>query len=174
MFNFIQEYQARKARAQSCYDAAEAQARLPVFYEQYGVPDTPYGRFDMIALHCYLLVRRLNNAGEEKVAQKVFDIMFRTLDMAMREMGIGDLSVPKKMKRFMHAFNGRSRRYEAALTEGNDEALHEIIRKNIYGTAESVGVGHIQKVADYIKTNADLKMTGDGFVMPEGIEEEAS
>lgn len=167
MFNFIKNRQNQKKKARILYKSAETQARQPVFYEEYGVPDTPYARFDMISLHCYLLVRRLNKAGERKIAQWIFDIMFKTLDLAMREMGVGDLSVPKKMKKFMQAFNGRANHYESALKAGDDAALMEVIKRNIYGTADVVNDLDLKMMVDYIKMNADLDLTGEAFITPE-------
>jgi len=164
MINYLKNRRAKRDMANAYYEAAQAQARQAVFYETYCVPDTPYGRFDMIVLHCYLLVRRLNEAGEPKVAQKVFDKMFKTLDLAMREMGIGDLSVPKKMKKFMKDFNGRATRYESALKSDDKQELIDAVRRNIYGTADDVSDANLEKMADYIKTNSDLSIEGPDFV----------
>ena len=94
-----------------------AQARQPVFYESYGVPDSVDGRFEMIALHCYLLMRRLQAAGDKALSQKLFDIFFVSMDQSLREMGVGDLAVPKHMKRMMNGFNGRADGYEQALNK---------------------------------------------------------
>lgn len=154
-----------KEKAQLYYKAAEVQARLPVFYEEYEVPDTPYGRFDMIALHCYLLVRRLNENGEKRVSQKIFDIMFKTLALAMRELGVGDLSLPKKMNKFMQGFNGRANIYESAIESGDDEALKEALLRNIYGTAENVSDKDVAQMVRYIKANLELE--GKTFASPE-------
>jgi len=167
MFNYFKNRRNVKQKARDYYKAAESQARQPVFYESCGVPDTPYGRFDMIALHCYLVVRRLNKAGEPKVAQKIFDTMFKTLDLAMREMGIGDLSVPKKMKKFMKDFNGRATRYESALQSGDQDALMDAVRRNIFGTADNVSDADLSKMVDYIKINADLDIEGVAFITPQ-------
>jgi cytochrome b pre-mRNA-processing protein 3 len=167
MFRFIKNRQIVQEKAVLYYKAAETQARQPVFYEDFNVPDTPYGRFDMITLHCFLLVRRLNEVGEGNVAQKVFDVMFKTLDMAMREMAISDLAVPKKMKKFMKDFNGRATRYQQALEAGDDNVLKEAVRRNIYGTADDVCDSDLQNMVDYIKANADLSAEGLEFITPE-------
>ncbi len=164
MFNFLKNRRAFQAKTRTYYMAAQSQARLPVFYEDYNVPDTPYGRFDMIALHCYLLIRRLNKAGETKLSQAIFDLMFKTLALGMREMGVGDLGVPKKMKKFMHYFNGRATQYEQLLMAGDDVGLKEALRRNVYGTADNVNDSDLDKMADYIKANMDLE--GTAFAMP--------
>lgn len=165
MLNFLKKRRAFKEKTHTYYMAAQTQARLPVFYEDYNVPDTPYGRFDMIALHCYLLMRRLNKNGEAKQSQAIFDRMFKILALGMREMGVGDLSVPKKMKKFMHDFNGRATQYEKLLEAGDDAAMIEALRRNVYGTADEVAEGDVKKMLTYIKANMDLEE--DVFIMPE-------
>lgn len=164
MFNYLKKRRAFKAKTHDYYMAAQSQARLPIFYEEYNVPDTPYGRFDMIVLHCYLLIRRLNKAGEKKLSQAIFDYMFKTLALAMREMGVGDLGVPKKMKKFMHSFNGRVTQYEKILAANDGTGLKEALRRNVYGTADDVKDADLDKMVAYIKVNMDLE--GEAFCMP--------
>ncbi|MEM8833425.1 MAG: ubiquinol-cytochrome C chaperone family protein, partial [Pseudomonadota bacterium] len=107
MLGYFTKKKHRKERARELYAAAVDQSRHPVFYEKLGVPDSVDGRFDMIALHCSILMLRLNRAGENKLSQSLFDVFFKTMDRSLREMGVGDLSVPKHMKRMMKGFNGR-------------------------------------------------------------------
>ena len=83
------------------YSAIVAQSRQPVFYADWGVPDTVTGRFDMISLHMSLVFRRLRN---EKLpgadfSQALFDLFFKDMDRSLREMGAGDLAVPKKVRK---------------------------------------------------------------------------
>ncbi len=84
-------------------------ARLPAFYTDFGVPDTVEGRFDMLVLHLVLLLRRLGQETElrRSFGQDLFDAFCRDLDANLREMGVGDLAVPKRMQRFAEAFYGR-------------------------------------------------------------------
>ncbi len=98
------------------YDAAASQARRPVFYAELGVPDTLEGRFELYTVHVVLLLDRLQNAGPgaAEVRQSVFDAYVRGLDDALREIGVADTSVGKKMKKLAGAFYGRLRAYEAA------------------------------------------------------------
>ena len=102
------------------YGAIVAQAKLPAFYLDYGVPDTVNGRFDMIVLHAALVLRRLSSepAPARAVGQAIFARFCRDMDHSLREMGVGDLAVPKQMQRVAEAFYGRARAYEAALTAG--------------------------------------------------------
>ncbi len=119
------------------YGAIVAQARLPRFYEDYGVPDTVLGRFDMVLLHVVLVLRRLRE-GEERdraLAQQLFDTFCRDMDHNLREMGISDQGVPTQMRRVGEAFYGRAQAYEAALSEAGDDALREALARNVYAGA---------------------------------------
>ena len=124
---------ARDQTPHRVYGALVAQARLPVFYADLGVPDTPAGRYDMIVLHAFLLFGRLRGGDEERqFAQKVFDAMFTDLDRSLREMGVGDLSVPKKIKRMADAFYGRVEAYDAAFKQGSMAMMKDAIARNLY------------------------------------------
>lgn len=115
------------------YGALVAQARQPAFYAEFGVPDTISGRFDMIVLHAFLLFDRLQGTGGEKeLAQEVVDVMFSDLDRALREMGVGDLSVPKKVKTMASVFNGRSSAYARAFAANSQDAMRAAIARNVF------------------------------------------
>ena len=144
---------ARRKRAQSLYEAAAMQARKPEFFIDFGVPDTFDGRFEILCLHVWLVIHKLKGAGQDKDAQAVFDAMFRTLDMTVREMGIGDLSVPRHMKRMMTGFNGRASAYQDAL--GDEVELMEALKRNVYGTLEGdIEDDKIRALADYVREAA--------------------
>jgi cytochrome b pre-mRNA-processing protein 3 len=98
------------------YASAARQARAPALYATLGVPDTREGRFELYSLHVILLLDRLKGQGEAaaETSQAVFDAYVRGLDDAFRELGVGDLSVGKKMKKLGEAFYGRLRSYEEA------------------------------------------------------------
>src|SRR5215471_10113734 len=99
------------------YGTIVAQARLPAFYQIYGVPDTVNGRLEMIMLHTVLFLRRLESeaAPIRALGQGLFDRFCRDMDDSMREMGVGDLAVPRKMRRIGEAFYGRQAAYGVAL-----------------------------------------------------------
>jgi cytochrome b pre-mRNA-processing protein 3 len=111
------------------YAAAAAQARTPDFYARMGAPDTVEGRFELYTLHVALLLRRLKGQGPQaaETAQAVFDTYLTGLDDALREMGVGDLSVGKKMRKLGEAFYGRVRHYDEAFTALPDRAPLEAI-----------------------------------------------
>jgi cytochrome b pre-mRNA-processing protein 3 len=116
------------------YGMIVAQARLPCFYRDYAVADTVNGRLDLILLHLAIAVGRLmQDPGLKSLGQAVFDRFCRDMDDNLREMGIGDLKVPKEMRKIGEAFYGRSQAYHAGLAAAGDEALVEAITRNIYG-----------------------------------------
>lgn len=129
----------RKSRfgvAQQLYIRLVEHARLPGFYQHGGVPDTVDGRFDMVILHAFLLMRRLSATGgslqEAELAQTVFDVMFADMDRNLREMGVGDLSVGAKIRAMAEAFYGRVSAYEAGLAASSDTVLIAALARNIY------------------------------------------
>jgi cytochrome b pre-mRNA-processing protein 3 len=117
------------------YGMIVAQARSPSFYRDYGVPDTVNGRFDMIVLHVALLLRRLEDEPEERariLGQGIFDRFCQDMDDNLREMGVGDLKVPKEMQRMGEAFYGRVAAYRAALEQSDDAALTAAVARNLF------------------------------------------
>jgi len=116
------------------YGAAVAAAREPVLYQAFGVADTLDGRFDLVCLHTFLVVRRLQREAEPgpALAQAVFDAMFSDMDISLREMGVGDLSVGRRVRAMWEAFNGRALAYEAALTAGDPASLESALVRNVW------------------------------------------
>ena len=120
------------------YGMIVAQARSEAFYRGYGVPDTVDGRLDMILLHLVLLMRQLAK-GQGKVpdaSQQLFDRFCQDIDDNFREMGVGDLTVPKKMQQVVGAFYGRAKAYESALADDGEAALAAAVTRNVFGVAE--------------------------------------
>jgi cytochrome b pre-mRNA-processing protein 3 len=116
---------------EAIYGMIVAQAREPLFYARLGVPDTVNGRFDMVLLHLWLVLRRLRPAPAAAAqCQALFDQFCGDMDGNLREMGVGDLTVPKRMHKFGEAFYGRNAAYDAALDAGG-EALAQALCKNI-------------------------------------------
>jgi cytochrome b pre-mRNA-processing protein 3 len=153
------------------YGAIVAQAREPAFYSAYGVPDTVQGRFDLIVLHLVLVIAQIGReAGEQvlpqvlpqplpqalpnegaarAIGQQLFDTFCRDLDDNLREMGVGDLAVPKKMRSFAEAFYGRQAAYVAALAATDRRELENALARNIFDDAKS-GEGTV-RLAAYVR-----------------------
>ena len=117
------------------YSAIVAQSRQPVFYAEWGVPDTVTGRFDMISLHMALLFRRLRaETGDQKdFSQAVFDLFFKDMDRSLREMGVGDLGVPKRIQKMGNIFFGLLAAMNEALDRNDAVALQGVLIRNVYG-----------------------------------------
>ncbi len=154
------------------YGMIVAQARSPVFYAGYGVPDTVQGRFDLIVLHLVLILARLGRDHESRLGpgrhaepsrgcslertlgQGLFDAFCRDLDANLREMGVGDLAVPREMRRFGEAFYGRQAAYREALAVADDRELEKALARNIF---EAAGIdGRAARLARYARAAAKL------------------
>jgi cytochrome b pre-mRNA-processing protein 3 len=114
----------------SVYGAIVAAARHPRLYADWQVADSVDGRFDMITLHTFLVLDRLKGA-EHDFRQALVDEFFRDMDRSLREMGVGDLSVGKKVRKMAEAFFGRISAYDQALPQGG-EALADAIARNVF------------------------------------------
>jgi len=136
---FRRSSQARTIPA--LYGAIVAQARSATFYADFGVPDTVEGRFDLIVLHLVLLLRRLGRdaTAGRGLGQDLFDEFCRDLDANLREMGTGDLAVPKRMQAFAEAFYGRQAAYLAALDAADPKDLEKALARNIFSTGDDAG-----------------------------------
>lgn len=116
------------------YEAMVAASRQPVFYAQGQVPDSIDGRFDLMLLHAFLLFYRLRSQ-HGALAQQVFDMMFAHLDLSLREIGVGDTGVSKRIKHMGQSFYGRMAAYESALSD--DVKLKAALSYNLFGTLEN-------------------------------------
>ncbi len=134
------------------YGAIVAQARLPDVYRSFGIPDTLEARFEVLVLHLALVLDRMfADAAGRDVGQGVFDLFCQDMDDHMREMGVGDLTVPKKMRRLADAFYGRQEAYRSAL--GNEQALMEALSRNVYAQENAPGA---RALARYVGEAAAL------------------
>ena len=125
----------RRVIIETLYQRVAAASRQARLYERLGVPDTVEGRFESAALHLILVLRRLRAlpGPADEVAQELVDAFFRHLDHSLRELAVGDLAVPKRMKKLAEAFNGRSLAYDAALQQAGDDELHQALQRNVIG-----------------------------------------
>ena len=126
---------ARPDTISTLYGMIVAQARLPIFYQEYGVSDTVNGRFDLLVLHLAAVSDRLfAEPALKELGQGLFDRFCQDMDGNLREIGIADLKVPKEMRRIGEAFYGRAMAYREALA-ADDAALAAVIVRNVYGEA---------------------------------------
>jgi len=127
------------------YEAIVAAARHPFPYAEWGVPDSLDGRFDMISLHLFLVLDRLKGEAQE-FRQALVDEFFLDMDRSLREMGVGDLSVGKKVRKMAESFYGRVRAYSEATAEGRDK-LMAALERNVYPDGATPGAA--EKLASY-------------------------
>ncbi len=127
----------KKTNVNDLYQIIVTHSRRPVFYTVLGVPDTVNGRYDVIMLHAYIVMKRLRAIGAEAstTSQALFDWMFADMDKNLREMGVGDLSVGKKVKTMATAYYGRIKAYDEGL-EGGQELLADALRRNLFAEAK--------------------------------------
>lgn len=157
-----------KAAGRSLYASAASQARRPAFYAVMGAPDTAEGRFELYSLHVLLLLHRLKGEGEQarETSQAVFDTFLQALDDALREMGVGDVVVPKKMKRLGEAFYGRVKAYDEALARlPQAEDLRDLVARTILldvegGDATAIAGYAVQASASLTDTPIEMLLQG--------------
>ena len=131
------------------YSAIVAQSRQPRFYAEWQVPDTVTGRFDMISLHMALLFRRLRaeTGPQKQFSQAVFDLFFKDMDRSLREMGVTDLGVPKKIQKMGNIFFGLLAALNSAMDANDGGALEQVLSRNIFDNAEGP---HVRALAEYL------------------------
>ena len=151
MFGFLKAKKLYHVEARGVYAKVLTQIRKQVFYEDYGVPDTFDGRFDLMLVHLFMVMDAVGYDGQgENFNQALFDVTFADMDQTLREMGVGDMGVPKRMRKMMKAFNGRMHVYAQALENG---ALVEAFKRNLYGTVEKADDKQVKAFVDYFESN---------------------
>jgi cytochrome b pre-mRNA-processing protein 3 len=140
---------APRGTIEAIYGMIVTQAREPLFYRDLGVPDTVNGRFDLLILHLWMVLGRLKSIeGAAGLSQALFDHFCSDMDDNLREMGVGDLTVPKRMQAFGEAFYGRAAAYDLALTAG-EEPLAQALCKNILN---GEGIENARRLALYAQS----------------------
>lgn len=136
MFKSIMSFgrQHNRQVTDALYAEIVAAARQPHFYSAWQVPDTPLGRYEMLSLHMFLFLERARAAPTVlgDLAQELTDGFFTDMDHSLRELGIGDLGVPKRMKKLAKMFYGRAEAYRSALAAGDAAALAAALARNIW------------------------------------------
>ncbi len=150
MLAFLKKKNLHEQTAKAVYGQLLEKTRAEVFYNDYGVPDSFDGRFDMLVLHVFLVIDRLKDEGAQgrDFNQALFDATFADMEQTLRERGIGDMGIPKHMRRMMKAFNGRIHVYSAA--SGNGKLMTEALMRNLYGTAIGTSQEQIESMNQYV------------------------
>ena len=165
MFAAFRSDPIQRAAARA-YEHVVAQSRRPEFFAGIGVPDTVDGRFELICLHAFLYLHRLKREQKQASAagQRFFDLMFTDFDRSLREMGTGDLSVGREVRRMAEAFYGRIAAYESGLA-ADDATLQAALARNLFGTAAGTQ-GGLDAMAAYLRREAaDLAAQDTGRLL---------
>ena len=166
---------ARRQAVEGLHVALSMAARRPGLYLRLGVPDTVEGRFEALCLHAILVLRQLNRlpAPAAEVAQDLVNSVFTQLDASLRELGVGDMGVGKRMKKLGAAFYGRATGYDTALDAGDTAALRAVLIRNVLGgEGDGAGLATYVHAADEALAGADLDTllgSGPPFPEPEGF-----
>ena len=152
MLTRLKQWRDRHEKARSLYGSIVTQARSRGFYAHWGVPDTPEGRFEMIALHLVLVLQRLGQAGApgQRLGRALTETFAVDLDDNLREMTVGDLAVPRHVKRAVGALHERHTRYLAALAEPDDAQLAAAIEARL-ASAGAKGDLDVRRICAYIR-----------------------
>lgn len=168
MFGLLKRKKSYEQEARLLFEVVHEQSRDAVFYEKLKVPDTTQGRFDILTLHMFIVMHCLKDDNDgQALSQNLFDIAFAEIDRGYREIGVGDMGLPKRMKKLMLGFNGSIHAYEQALNDGNN--LKEALRRNIYTlhTGDEAELSApIEALSDYTLVNIEyLQSQSDASIM---------
>lgn len=151
-----------RQRAHLLYVALVNQSRNPFFYAEHRVPDTLDGRFELILLHMFLVLHRLKaehggqfDVQESGAERALIEVFVEDMDRSLREIGVGDLGVGRRVKAMANAFYGRLQTYESALVNHETE-LHDALKRNLFGTMDDVAEAHVLAVAGYMHEAVSL------------------
>jgi cytochrome b pre-mRNA-processing protein 3 len=163
MFGWLKRNADRRTVGHELFGRIVTQARIPEFYRDFKVADTMEGRFEMIVLHVALVLRRLKREGVagQRLGQAVMEALVATMDDALRQIGIGDMGVPRRIQKTAAALIERTRDYEAGLAEDNsDEKLASALSQHIYGNPPDAStLIHAAALARYIRASDMLLAT---------------
>lgn len=142
-------FKRREKSEARLYGAIVAAARHPQFYEKMGVPDSIDGRFEMLVLHLYLVLNRLKGEGVEELRQRLTDEFFKDMDRSLRELGVSDVAVGKKVRKMAESYYGRVTAYDRALKAGPLE-LEKALARNVY--SDGPAAASTTALADYVES----------------------
>lgn len=151
---FFRRASARASIVEALHLRINEASRVPELYTRLDVPDTVEGRFECLILHVILVLRRMNQlpAPASDLAQDLVNAVFLQLDSSLRELGVGDFGVPKRMKKLGAAFYGRAAGYDSTLDARDEEGLAAALARNVLGTDMP---GQAAGLARYVLASAD-------------------
>lgn len=171
MFQWFKRRSQSGRTAEELYGRVVAASRAPALYRNMGASDTTEGRFEVVALHLFLALESLKDqpAPAQDIARRTIEAFVVDMDDCMREMGVGDMAVPKKVKRAAAGFYERAAAYRAALIEPSNEALETVLQRFVLlerGDAQAT-----RSLAVYVRRrHAELKdVSASGLFAAQGM-----
>lgn len=152
MFGFFKKKRSPLKTGERIYAVLAAQARHPSLYTRYGVPDTMEARFELLILHLFVVLQWFQSDKEEpirQVMQELCDHFFTEMDRAMRETGVGDLAVPKRIKKMAQHYVTRTTEYDAATAQSDREPFFRLLALHIFG--DESHIERAKELADYVE-----------------------
>lgn len=139
------------------YDAVMRQSRAPELYLHMAVPDTADGRYDLLAVHMHMVLRRIKDRNEtaQRMGQKLFDTLFLDMDTQLREMGIGDMGIGKRIKKMAQGFFGRMKSFDEGLAVDDNGALMAALERNVYRHGVPDDATVLPRLAAYVRAQHD-------------------
>lgn len=152
ILDWLKRRNEARRKARQIYGVVVTQARQPGFYVALGVPDTPTGRYEMVAVHMALLLDRLEQEpdGAAETRRLLVETFVTDVDDAMRELGIGDLSVPKRVKRAAGGLHERVGLFRQPLAEGAVAPLAAVLAETALAASGASTLDRSRQLAEYM------------------------
>jgi cytochrome b pre-mRNA-processing protein 3 len=175
LINWLWQSSAARTNAEKLYGAIVAQARLPQFYARLGVPDSLEGRFVILQIHLFAVLHRLKHDGAEAraIAQELVDLFTKDMETVLREQGVGDLSIPKKVRTVSAATQAfvltLERAYQAGCGPVLRQAIAEALPEETDGSPDTAAAlaHYLEQVVTYLAAQPIETMVAGSLQFPE-------
>ena len=150
LFKWLKNRAEKRQRAENIYWLTANHARHPLFFQDYQVPDSMTGRYELLCIHVYLLLERLRREEDcRDLSQQITEILVKEIERAYRDSGFQDLSIPKNVKKLIAGFYERTEAYKTGIRRNNVELLVHAVNKFVYADQSDVN-NHAPKLSIYM------------------------
>ena len=159
MLSWLKTRSDGRRKARELYGAVVAQARNAEFYQRLGVADTPEGRYELIVLHLIFVLERLGaeGASTEQARRETLEAFVADMDDSIRELGAGEMSIPRKVKKAAGGVYERAAVFRAAIADADPTVLQAWIAKFVLQGGGSDD--DLAALASYVRRCSDLLST---------------